>query len=59
MPVSSVLDFIDDAIISTNDKGIITIFNKSAENYIPAESELCYRKKILKKYTATTSISRQ
>ena len=34
MPVSSVLDFIDDAIISTNDKGIITIFNKSAENYI-------------------------
>ena len=33
-PVSSVLDFIDDAIISTNDRGIITIFNKSAEHYI-------------------------
>ena len=45
-PVSSVLDFIDDAIISTNDEGIITIFNKSAENYISYNQKSAIGKKL-------------
>ena len=45
-PVSSVLDFIDDAIISTDDEGIITIFNKSAENYISYNQKSAIGKKL-------------
>ena len=45
-PVSSVLDFIDDAIISTNEEGIITIFNKSAENYISYNQKSAIGKKL-------------
>ncbi len=45
-PVRSVLDFIDDAVISTDDKGIITIFNRSAEQLFSKSQELTIGKRI-------------